>query len=140
MYESVRAKIEDKYGSIYKLSKLLGIGSNDMYCAFKGTKQMFPKYKVLIAAALGEKVEDLFFDANENKKLQTRETQQMLLSKYSHRMKTARDFDLIGKIGLLWDDIQGDMQTCKINGWDQTEYIRMILEMLDSLMEGIKEG
>ena len=31
------------------------------------------------------------------------------------------------------------MQTCKINGWDQTEYIRMIREMLDSLVEGIEE-
>ena len=87
MYESVRAKIENKYGSILKLSKLLGIASNDLYCAFNGTKQMFPKYKVLIAAALGEEVEDLFFDANESKKLQTRETQQRLLSRHSHRMK-----------------------------------------------------
>ena len=60
MYEAIRERINDKYGSINKLSKLLGIASNDLYCAFAGTKPMFPKYKVLIAIALDEEIEELF--------------------------------------------------------------------------------
>lgn len=60
MYESVKAKVNEKYGSINKLARALGIQSGDFYSAFAGTKPMYPKYKKLIADALGEDAEELF--------------------------------------------------------------------------------
>ena len=36
-------------------------------------------------------------------------------------------------------DILADMQVCEIEGWDKTEYIRMLYEMLNHFMERIGE-
>ena len=53
MYELARALINEKYGSINKLSKVIGVENGILYAGFKGTKPLFPKYKRLIAEALG---------------------------------------------------------------------------------------
>ena len=63
MFENVRSKVNTKYGSINKLSKALGIASADLYMAFAGTKPMYPKYRRLIAEALGEDEDTLFGDS-----------------------------------------------------------------------------
>lgn len=60
MYEKIRDKVIEKYGSINKLSMVIGVTNVDLYCAFKGAKPMYPKYKRLIAEALNEDVESLF--------------------------------------------------------------------------------
>lgn len=60
MYDNVKQKVIEKYGSINKLSLAIGITNVDLYCAFKGTKPMYPKYKRRIAKALGEDIESLF--------------------------------------------------------------------------------
>ncbi len=60
MYESVKEKVIAKYGSINKLSMAIGVTNVDLYCAFNGKKPMYPKYKLLIAAALGENAVTLF--------------------------------------------------------------------------------
>ena len=60
MYKAVREKIEAQYGSINKLSKIIGIEACDLYSAFNEKKPMYPKYKRLISEALNEEVESLF--------------------------------------------------------------------------------
>jgi len=60
MYEMVRQKINAKYGSINKLAKHIGVEACDLYSGFKGTKELYPKYKRLIAEALDEDMEQLF--------------------------------------------------------------------------------
>ena len=63
MYKRTRHMIEKQYGSINRLAKALQISPCDMYCAFAGTKPMYPKYKRLIAEALGEDESTLFTEA-----------------------------------------------------------------------------
>lgn len=60
MYGKVRNKINQRFGSVNKLAKVLGVEACDLYAGFKGTKPMYPKYKKLIADALGEDVTTLF--------------------------------------------------------------------------------
>lgn len=60
MYAKAKKLIEKKYGSINKLAKVINVESGDLYCAFKGTKPMHPKYRKLIAEALNEDVVSLF--------------------------------------------------------------------------------
>lgn len=60
MYEKAREKINTKYGSINKLAKSIGVEACDLYAGFKGTKSLYPRYKQLIANALGEDEEALF--------------------------------------------------------------------------------
>lgn len=60
MYETIREKINSQFGSINKLSKIINVESCDLYSAFKGNKPLYPKYKRLIAEALGEDVSTLF--------------------------------------------------------------------------------
>lgn len=60
MYQEIRKKIVKKYGSLYRLAIEIGVNSPDIYAAFSGTKPMYPKYKRLIADALGENVTALF--------------------------------------------------------------------------------
>ena len=37
-------------------------------------------------------------------------------------------------------DILADMQVCQIEGWDKTEYIRMLYELVNHFMKKIKEN
>lgn len=60
MYGKVKKKIEKKYGSVNRLAKVIGVEACDLYTAFAGTKPMYPKYRRLIADALGEDVTVLF--------------------------------------------------------------------------------
>ena len=60
MYEEVKAKAVEKYGSINRLSMAIGVTNADLYCAFSGKKPMYPKYRHLIAVALGEDEQTLF--------------------------------------------------------------------------------
>lgn len=60
MYDMVKQMIKDKYGSINKLSKVIGVEAGDLYAGFKGTKVLYPKYMQLIADALGEDVAHIF--------------------------------------------------------------------------------
>jgi len=39
----------------------------------------------------------------------------------------------------LLADINADMVVCQMEGWDQTEYIRELYELLDGFMEKIKK-
>lgn len=64
MYENVRQQIEKRYGSINRLSKALNIQAGDLYSAFSGARPMYPKYKRLIAEALGKDEEKLFPEGN----------------------------------------------------------------------------
>lgn len=65
MYERARKRINAKYGSINKLAKHIGVEACDLYAGFKGTKPMYPKYRKLIAEALGEPEESLFKGGNQ---------------------------------------------------------------------------
>ena len=67
MYEKARAIINEKYGSINKLSKAIGVESSDLYAGFAGTKTLFPKYKKLIADALNEDEAALFQEVENDK-------------------------------------------------------------------------
>lgn len=60
MYEVVKQKINAEYGSINKLAKHINVEACDLYAGFKGTKELYPKYKRLIAEALGEDIKQLF--------------------------------------------------------------------------------
>lgn len=60
MYELARLIINEKYGSINKLSKEIGVEAANLYAGFKGTKPLFPKYKKLIAEALEADEKTLF--------------------------------------------------------------------------------
>lgn len=62
MYEFARLIINEKYGSIHKLAKVIGVDSGILYSGFKGTKPLFPKYKRLIAEALEVDEKTLFGD------------------------------------------------------------------------------
>lgn len=54
MYEKVRQKVIEKYGSINKLAKVIDVSAQDLYCAFNGKKPFFPKWRMLVASALEE--------------------------------------------------------------------------------------
>lgn len=60
MYDNVREKVIDKYGSINKLAKVIDVSAQDLYCAFNGKKPFFPKWRMLVADAIGED-ENVFF-------------------------------------------------------------------------------
>lgn len=60
MYEHAKMMAIEKYGSINRLAIAIGVNSPDIYCAFNGTRPMYPKYKRLIAEALGEDEKELF--------------------------------------------------------------------------------
>lgn len=54
MYETVRQKVIERYGSINKLAKVIDVSAQDLYCAFNGKKPFFPKWRMLVANALEE--------------------------------------------------------------------------------------
>lgn len=60
MYELARMVINQRFGSINKLAKVIGVEACDLYSGFKGTKPLFPKYKRLIAEALETDEKTLF--------------------------------------------------------------------------------
>lgn len=70
MYELARLLVEEKFGSILKLSKVIDIDDSNLYPAFCGTKPMFPKYKSMIAEALGtdERIFETEIDIKEYEK------------------------------------------------------------------------
>lgn len=63
MYQKVKDKALKQYGSINRLALRIGVSSADLYTAFNGTKPMYPKYRKLIAEALGEDEVTLFEEA-----------------------------------------------------------------------------
>ena len=60
MYQKAKDRALKQYGSINRLALSIGVNSADLYTAFNGTKPMYPKYKKLIAEALGEDEAALF--------------------------------------------------------------------------------
>lgn len=60
MYEFARLIIEERFGSINKMAKTIGVEACDLYAGFKGTKTLYPKYKRLIAEALETDEKTLF--------------------------------------------------------------------------------
>jgi hypothetical protein len=60
MYETARQMINEQFGSINKIAKYIGCEAGDLYAGFKGTKTLYPKYRRLIAEALGKNVKDVF--------------------------------------------------------------------------------
>lgn len=60
MYDKVRQKVIERYGSINKLAKVIDVSAQDLYCAFNGKKPFFPKWRMLVAEALSMDVEELF--------------------------------------------------------------------------------
>lgn len=54
MYEKVRQRVIERYGSINKLAKVIDVSAQDLYCAFNGKKPFFPKWRMLVANALEE--------------------------------------------------------------------------------------
>lgn len=60
MYDKVRQKIVEKYGSINKLAKAIDVAACDLYSAFGGKKPFYPGWKQRIAVALDMTTEDLF--------------------------------------------------------------------------------
>ena len=60
MYELAKLIISEKYGSINKLSKIIGVEASNLYAGFKGTKRLYPKYRRLIAEALEGDEKTLF--------------------------------------------------------------------------------
>ena len=54
MYDTVRQKVIEKYGSINKLAKVIDVSAQDLYCAFGGKKPFYPKWRMLVAEAIGE--------------------------------------------------------------------------------------
>lgn len=66
MYETVRNRIIEKYGSINKLSKIIGMEPQDLYSAFNGKRPFFPKWKKRVAEALDMDVNELFPEEESN--------------------------------------------------------------------------
>lgn len=60
MYQKAKNRVLHRYGSINRLALSIGVNSADLYAAFNGTKPMYPKYRRLIANALGEDETKLF--------------------------------------------------------------------------------
>lgn len=54
MYDKVRQKVIDKYGSINKMAKVIDVAAPDLYSAFGGKKPFYPKWRMLVAQAIGE--------------------------------------------------------------------------------------
>lgn len=60
MFDRARALVELEYGSINRLAKAINVAPGDLYQAFNGKRPMFPKWRRLIAEALGEAEAELF--------------------------------------------------------------------------------
>ncbi len=60
MYEKVRQKVIEKYGSINKLAKAIDVSAQDLYSAFGGKKPFYPKWRMLVAEAIDEDVNVIF--------------------------------------------------------------------------------
>lgn len=60
MYQKAKDRALHRYGSINRLALTIGVNSPDLYAAFNGSKPMYPKYRRLIAEALGEDEAALF--------------------------------------------------------------------------------
>ena len=59
-YELLQEEMKRQNISGYKIAKALGVSTSDMYCALRGTKPMYPKYKLGICELLGKSMEELF--------------------------------------------------------------------------------
>ena len=62
MYDNVREKVVNKYGSINKLAKAIDVSAQDLYSAFNGNKPFYPKWRMLVAQAIGEEESVVFAD------------------------------------------------------------------------------
>lgn len=60
MYDKVRQKVIDKYGSINKMAKVINVSAQDLYSAFGGKKPFYPKWRELVAKAIGESADIIF--------------------------------------------------------------------------------
>lgn len=60
MFDALKKEMEKRHITGYWLSKKTGIASPDIYAALKGTKPMYPGYKVRIAEAMECSTDELF--------------------------------------------------------------------------------
>lgn len=60
MHEKLKAVMESRHISGYKLSQLTNIGISDVYSALRGDKKMYNGWKQRIADALEMSVDELF--------------------------------------------------------------------------------
>ena len=66
MYEKLRAELQKRGITVYRLSFMSEIAQADLYSMLKGKKVMFPNWRKRIAAALEMPAEELF-DENDGK-------------------------------------------------------------------------
>lgn len=60
MNEELKAKIKDKYGTIKKFSREVGIPQAQLYNKLAGSRPITKPERILIALKLDEDVEELF--------------------------------------------------------------------------------
>lgn len=60
MFKELKATMNEKGISGYKLAQMTGISNSDIYQALSGKKTMYPNWKKRIADALGCSVDELF--------------------------------------------------------------------------------
>lgn len=60
MYRELKKILNDSDLSVYKLSKITGIASQDLYNALNGKKELYPGWKKRIATALNMDAAELF--------------------------------------------------------------------------------
>lgn len=59
-YERLKEEMERQHITGYKIAKTIGATTSDVYSALRGTKPMYPKYKLGICKLLGKTMEELF--------------------------------------------------------------------------------
>lgn len=74
MYTKLQEEMKKQHITIHHLSKLIDVNNPDLYCAIKGTKPMFPKYKERIAEVLNCPIGDLFPEEEGDRKSDLRKT------------------------------------------------------------------
>lgn len=62
MYSTLKKVLAQKGISIYRLGKITGIWSQDLYNALNGKRELHPGWKKRIAEALNTDVESLFIE------------------------------------------------------------------------------
>lgn len=60
MFNTLKKLMDEEGMTGYKLAKITGISSPDIYRALSGKQQMFEGWKKRIAAAMGRTVEEVF--------------------------------------------------------------------------------
>lgn len=65
MYQILRARLNEKGITVYRLAQLTGIAAPDLYTALGGKKPLYPGWRRRIAEAL-EVPEEFLFSEDEN--------------------------------------------------------------------------